>query len=97
VKFSVTKESSATNWGFDYLVSGGTVHSSSTNPQSTTIDGISVNSIVLTFYITNTPGTQQNIIFSISNVVGGNCSETYFDDNSATHTIKAMPAIGSFE
>jgi len=96
VIFRVTRESSTTNWGFNYGITGATVYSTSPNPQTGTISGLSANTIDLIFYITNIPGTQQNVTFTTSNVADGNCTETYTTDNSATHTIKPMPAIGSF-
>jgi hypothetical protein len=96
VIFTVSRESSSTNWGFNYGITGATVYATSPNPQTGTISGLSANSTNLIFYITNIPGSQQEVTLTISNVADANCPETKTDDNSAMHTIKAMPKIGSF-
>lgn len=96
VKFNVTRENSTTNWKFDYEVSGAAVHASSPNPIRDIKSDLSTESIELIFYITNVPGVQQDVTLTISNVSDTNCTETYTTDNKEVHTIKAMPAVGSF-
>lgn len=53
--------------------------------------------VIFTFWIVNKPGNQLDVEFTVSNGNDGICDETgSSDDNSKTHVINVMPAVGSF-
>jgi hypothetical protein len=97
LKFRVTRSLSNADWNFDYTLSGGSLYSGS--PVSLLLGNQSVsagsNSVDLIFYIANTPGSAQTIEFKVTNVRDTNCTNNGIDE-TVTHTISAMPAIGSF-
>lgn len=69
------------------------------NETSGNVDAGNNNWVDLTFQVVNTPGSAQNISFSISNADDGDsCGETEsLDDNDVTYTIQAMPVVGEFD
>lgn len=75
-----------------------------TNPSQTsgTFQSGSINAgnnsyVDFTFEIVNVPGSSLDVQFSVSNGNDGSCNETEStSDNTITHTIEAMPAVGSF-
>jgi len=112
VVFKVERQLSTANWNFDFAVSGTDVEVYSLavtgdgvapEPSQTigtsssgTINAGSENYVALTFSITNKPGKQLDVKLTVSNVVAGSCTESNTTDNTATHTIKPMPVVGSF-
>jgi hypothetical protein len=58
-----------------------------------TVDS-SVNAVVMQFYIVNTPGSSQTVVFNATNVEDANsCTGS---NRNVSHTILPMPAIGGF-
>lgn len=54
----------------------------------------SVNAVVMQFYIVNTPGSSQTVVFNATNVEDTNsCTGS---NRNVSHTILPMPAIGGF-
>jgi len=96
VKFRVERDLSASAWNFDYNLTGGVVYSGSPEVASATKSiAVGTNSVDMVFYVANTPGAAQNIVFKVVNVSDSNCSNNGIN-RTVTHTILAMPAIGSF-
>jgi len=96
LKFQVLRELSTSAWSFDYTLLGGTLYSGSPESASATKNVIAGSSSVdLIFYIANTPGAAQTIEFKVINVRDTNCTNNGIN-RTVSHSISAMPAIGSF-
>ena len=97
VKFRVTRSLSTAAWNFDYTLSGGTLYNgspvSSLSGNQTASAGN--NFVDMVFYIANTPGSAQTIDFKVTKISDNNCTHDAIS-KIVTHTISAMPAIGSF-
>lgn len=112
VKFRVERLTPTANWNFDFDVTGTNVFVATysvagdgtlPNPSAGTTNNGSISAsasnsyLVFTLQVVNKPGQQLNVKFEVSNASANGCSETITSDNDATHIIKAMPEIGSFE
>jgi hypothetical protein len=112
VDFRVERDSSMANWEFDYSISGGTVVWDSIRGDVTGgithlntspdiyVNATSNNYVYFRFKITNTPGAQQDIVFTVKKVnetTNPSCPESgNTSDNTKTHIIEEMPDVGSF-
>jgi hypothetical protein len=115
VDFRVERDSSMANWEFDFTIEvstgagavsdttitgdvSGEITATGTTPMN--VDATSNNYVYFRFKITNDPGSQQDIVFTVNNVkyTTNNCSESNVDisDNTKTHIIEEMPDVGSF-
>jgi hypothetical protein len=100
LKFDVNRVGGSSAWSFNYVVTGGVVNTS--HPPFYPATGIislsgTTESFETSFYIDNSPGTIQTLVFSIlktTNTENG-CVVNY-TDNQSTVVIKAMPVVGSF-
>ena len=100
--FRVTRGSSTSAWSFSYTVSGGSVNVSyfPNNPASATVNvNAGDNFIDMIFFVNNTPGSAQSIVFEITSVndTDHSCSTNYaLGSNTQTINISAMPAVGPY-
>jgi hypothetical protein len=78
---------------FTNPISATTNHFISALSSATVNVNASIDTVILDFYVVNTPGTQQNLTFVISSVNDNRCSGS---SKSATHTILPMPVVGKF-
>ena len=100
--FRVTRGSSTSAWSFSYTVSGGSVNVSyfPNNPASATVNvNAGDNFIDMIFFVNNTPGSAQSIVFEITSVndTDHSCSTNYaLGSNTQIINISAMPAVGPY-
>lgn len=97
VVFRVTRVNSSSAWDFDYTLTGGAVGTGSPQAASGNKSIVAGDSFFdMQFYITNTPGLPQTIVFTVTNIKDSNCTNNGIN-KIVNHVISAMPAIGSFE
>ncbi len=96
LKFRVTRSLSNAEWNFDYMLSGGNLYTGSpaSSSGSRSVPNGS-NAVDLEFHIANTPGSAQTIQFKVTNISDSNCTHNGIN-KTVSHTISAMPVIGSF-
>ena len=111
VQFRVNREQSTADWSLNFELIGANVNvldldltgDGAGTPTYTgadnngSLDVYDGNYVLFTYTIANIPGTQLDVIFTVSGATDENCSESGgSDDNTKTHKMSIMPLVGSF-